>query len=194
MEEIRAQMSTIEDPRHPSYVKYALADILIIIMCGVLCGLDTLGDLVVYAKSKADFLRETFGIEKIPFKATFGRILSRVDGKQIGDVILDMLRERFGTMGEVIAVDGKAICSTARGENSHKALQILSTSPSVWLTSKTETILKAGTCISCTSVTGFPSLPITGLPCASSFCTSFFALNGAGASILMAFSPFFTLR
>ena len=52
-------MSTIEDPRHPSYVKYALADILIIIMCGmcgVLCGLDTLGDLVVYAKSKADFL------------------------------------------------------------------------------------------------------------------------------------------
>ena len=57
MEEIRAQMSTIEDPRHPSYVKYASADILIIIMCGVLCGLDTLGDLVVYAKSKADFLR-----------------------------------------------------------------------------------------------------------------------------------------
>ena len=57
MEEIRAQMSTIEEPRHPSYVKYALEDILIIIMCGVLCGLDTLGDLVVYAKSKADFLR-----------------------------------------------------------------------------------------------------------------------------------------
>ena len=127
MEEIRAQMSTIEDPRHPSYVKYALADILIIIMCGVLCGLDTLGDLMVYAKSKADFLRETFGIEKIPStKATFGRILSMVDGKQIGDVILDVLRERFGTMGEVIVVDGKAICSTARGENSHKALQILS--------------------------------------------------------------------
>ena len=50
-------MSTIEEPRHPSYVKYALEDILIIIMCGVLCGLDTLGDLVVYAKSKADFLR-----------------------------------------------------------------------------------------------------------------------------------------
>ena len=61
MEEIRAQMSTIEYPRHPSYVKYALADILIIIMCGVLCGLDTLGDLVVCAKSKADFLKETSG-------------------------------------------------------------------------------------------------------------------------------------
>ena len=62
---------------------------------------------MVYAKSKADFQRETFGIEKIPSKATLGRILSMVDGKQIGDVILDVLRERFGTMGEVIAVDGK---------------------------------------------------------------------------------------
>ena len=119
-------MLKIEDPRHASYVKHALADILIIIMCGVLCGLDTLGDLVVYAKSAGDFLRETFGIENIPSKATFGRVLSMVDGKQIGDAILDILRERFGASGEVIAVDGKAICSTAKGGNSRKALQILS--------------------------------------------------------------------
>ena len=36
MEEIREQMSAIEDPRHQSYIKYPLADILIIIMCAVL--------------------------------------------------------------------------------------------------------------------------------------------------------------
>lgn len=126
MEEIRERMSRIEDPRHPSYVKHRLADVLIIIMCGVLCGLDTLEDLTVYAKSKADFLREIFGIEKIPSKATFGRILSMVDGKEIGEAILDVLHERFGTSGEVIAVDGKAICSTAKGGNPHKALRILS--------------------------------------------------------------------
>ena len=60
-------MSKIEDQRHPSYVKYPLADILIIVMCAVLCGLDTLGDLVVYAKNKKDFLKKEFGIEEIPF-------------------------------------------------------------------------------------------------------------------------------
>ena len=119
-------MEKIEDPRHPSYVKYALADILIIIMCGVLCGLDTLEDLVIYAKSKAYFLREELGIEGIPSKATFGRVLSMVDGKQIGEAILDVLHSRFGTEGEVIAVDGKAICSTTKPGNSHSALQILS--------------------------------------------------------------------
>ncbi len=72
-------MGEIKDPRRPSYVKYALEDILVIIMCGVLSGPDTLGNLVIYANSKADFLREELGIEKVPSKATFGRILSMID-------------------------------------------------------------------------------------------------------------------
>lgn len=126
MEEIRAKLAGIEDPRHQSYVKYPLADILIIIMCAVLCGLDTLGDLVIYAKNRKEFFAKELGIATIPSKATFGRILSMVDGKQIGEVILDVLRSRFGTAGEVIAVDGKAICSTAKPGNPHSALQILS--------------------------------------------------------------------
>lgn len=126
MEEIRARMEEIEDTRHPSYVKYSLADILIIVMCAVLCGLDTLGDLVVYAKSKEEFLAKEFGIEGIPSKATFARVLSTVSGKEIGEAILDILRMRFGAVGEVIAVDGKAICSTAKAGNPHSALQILS--------------------------------------------------------------------
>ena len=54
MEELREKMSEIEDPRHPGYVKYPLVDILI--MCEVLSRLDTLGDLVIYAKSKQEFL------------------------------------------------------------------------------------------------------------------------------------------
>ncbi len=77
-------------------------------------------------EKQGGFFEEELGIEGIPSKATFGRILSMVDGKQVGEVILSVLRERFGTEGEVIAVDGKAICSTAKGRNPHSALQILS--------------------------------------------------------------------
>ncbi len=119
-------MSKIEDPRHASYVKYPLADILIIVMCAVLCGIDTLGDLVIYAENKQEFLRKELGIQSIPSKATFGRILSMVDGREIGKAIIDVMRERFGTGGEVVAVDGKAICSTGKSGNPHSALQILS--------------------------------------------------------------------
>ena len=126
MEEIRARMSEIEDPRHQSYVKYPLADILIIIMCAVLCGLDTLGDLVIYAKNREEFFVKELGIEKVPSKATFARILSMIDGKEIVEAIIDVLHIRFGTAGEVIAVDGKAIRSTSKSGNPHSALQILS--------------------------------------------------------------------
>ena len=126
MEEIRAKLSSIEDPRHQSYVKYALADILIIIMCAVLCGLDTLGDLAIYAKNREEFLTKELGIEKVPSKATFARILSMVDGKQIGEAIINILHDRFGTAGAVVAIDGKAICSTTKPGNPHSALQILS--------------------------------------------------------------------
>ena len=48
MDEIRARIATISDPRHASYIKHQLSDILLIIMCGVLSGLDTLGDLGQY--------------------------------------------------------------------------------------------------------------------------------------------------
>ncbi len=124
-------MSKIEDPRHPSYVKYPLADVLIIIMCAVLCGIDTLGELVIYAENRKEFFREELGIQDVPSKATFARILSIVDGGEIGKAIIDVMCERFGTGGEVAAVDGKAICSTGKAENPHSALQILS----VYLTS-----------------------------------------------------------
>ncbi len=126
MEKIRERMSEIKDSRHPSYVKYPLADILMIIMCAVLSGLDTLGDFVIYAKSKKEFLSKELGIEKIPLKAAFTRILSMVDSKEIGEAIVDVLRSRFGTTGEVVAVDGKTICSTSKPGNPHSALQILS--------------------------------------------------------------------
>lgn len=76
-------------------------------------------------KQERVFVKE-FGIEAIPSKATFARVLSCVSGKEIGDAVLDILRMRFGIAGEVIAVDGKAIRSTAKPGNPHSALQILS--------------------------------------------------------------------
>lgn len=54
-------MLKIEDPWHPSYVKHALADILIIIMCGILCGLDTLGTWWCTQKAREIFCEKHLG-------------------------------------------------------------------------------------------------------------------------------------
>ena len=77
-----------------------------------------------FAKNRSDFLKEHFGIEQIPSKSTMSRILSMVDGKALGQIILAKMQERCGNQGDVIAVDGKAIRSTAK-ENSTRTLQVI---------------------------------------------------------------------
>ncbi len=50
--------------------------------------MDTLGDLVIYAKSKAEFLSKELGIEGIPSKATFARVLKENQLSLLEDVRL----------------------------------------------------------------------------------------------------------
>lgn len=114
----------LEDPRHESYVIHRLEDVLTIVMCAVLCGMDDLCGIISFANNRADFLKEHFGIHQIPSKSTMSRILSMIDGKALGQIILAQMQERCGNQGDVIAVDGKAIRSTAKA-NSHRTLQIV---------------------------------------------------------------------
>jgi predicted transposase YbfD/YdcC len=123
---IRAKFSKIRDKRHRSYVEYPLIDVLILIMCAILCGLDQLEDIISYGKNKADFLKKAFGINKIPSKPTLSRILSMIDPEEVGEIIIEIMRENVKELGEIIAVDGKSIRSTARKGKPYSALQILS--------------------------------------------------------------------
>ena len=125
MEKIRAEFDKISDLRHQGYVEHKLTDVLIIVMCAVLCGLDKLGGIVLYAQKRTQFLAEQFGIEKIPSKATLSRILNMVDGEAVADAIIGIMRKIAGSKGKVLAVDGKAICCTAKEGQAHSALQIL---------------------------------------------------------------------
>lgn len=128
MDYIREKFREIEDKRHGSYVEHPLCDVLIIIMCSVMCGLDGLAEIVVLGEKRAKFFKRKFGIERIPSKPTFSRILNMIDGDEVGKVIIEIMRERakFTThLMNILAVDGKAIRSTAEKGKPESALQIL---------------------------------------------------------------------
>ncbi len=97
MEKMVQKFMNIKDPRHSGYIKYKLADVLSIIMCAVLCGLDDLEGLYVFAESNRSLWEERLGLTSIPSKATFGRILSVVDADAVGKTMSEILQERFGT-------------------------------------------------------------------------------------------------
>ena len=115
----------IEDTRHQSYIKHKLSDILTIVMSAVLCGLDELCDIVTFAENKAEFFKKHFGIEKIPSKPTLSRVLSIIDGQKVAEVMIEIMQTSIIENEKVIAIDGKAIRSTAKKNKSHSALQII---------------------------------------------------------------------
>jgi predicted transposase YbfD/YdcC len=110
-----SKFGQIEDKRFLPYVEHKLTDALILVMCGILSGLDELQDMILYGKNDAGFFRETFGIEKIPSKSTLTRIMNLVDGVVVAEIIVNIMRETLGVAGEVIAFDGKTIRATAKG-------------------------------------------------------------------------------
>lgn len=109
------KFAALEDSRFLPYVEHKLTDVLILVMCGVLCGLDELQDIVSFGKSDERFFKETFGIETIPSKSTLTRIMNFVNGDVVAEIIINIMRETLGISGDIVAFDGKTICSTTKG-------------------------------------------------------------------------------
>lgn len=125
MERIREKFAIIEDWRHSGYVIHKLADVLVVVFCAVLCGMSGLSEIHTYAEAHEEYFKQALGMEKMISRAELGRILAALDGDAVGRVMVDLLQERLGTTGNVVAVDGKAIRSTGQPGATHSALQIL---------------------------------------------------------------------
>ena len=105
---MQERFAVIEDPRQQGDVKHKLCDILTMVMCAVICGLDELGTVVTYIRNRATFFKENFGIASVPSKATFSRVLRMIDGEKVAKIMVNIMKEQLGERGEVLAVDGKA--------------------------------------------------------------------------------------
>jgi len=113
-EKIREYFSVIEDFRCPCDIEHPLTDVLILVMCAALCGIDEPEKIVEYGKNKQEFLTHRFNVRKTPSQSTLSRILAAVDGEAVGRIIVEIMYEMLGAAGEEIAFDGKTIRSTGR--------------------------------------------------------------------------------
>lgn len=115
----------IVDERCQCDVKHKLTDILILIMCATLCGIDTIADIVEYGEQKKKILSKNFGIDKIPSEATISRILNMVNAELLAVCIVNIMKEIIGETGNIIAIDGKAVCSTETMKSYKRGLRIV---------------------------------------------------------------------
>jgi predicted transposase YbfD/YdcC len=125
MKTIRERFEEIEDKRHGGYIEYNLAEVLILVLGAVLCGITALCDMMVYFENKLSFYTQHYGIEKYPSKPTLSRILNMIEGEKVAQIIVEIMRDSANELDKIVAVDGKAIRCTGKAGKPHSALQIL---------------------------------------------------------------------
>lgn len=102
--------SDIEDPRIDRQKLHALPDILFVVFSGVICGVDSWSDFVLFAESKLDFLRRYVPLENgIPSKNTFQRVITRINPEAFRSCFLKWVDDYEQEIGHTIAIDGKSL-------------------------------------------------------------------------------------
>jgi hypothetical protein len=103
----------IPDPRVVGRCDHVLVDIIMVAICGVLCGAESWSEVEEFGKSKERWLKQYLELPAgIPSHDTFGRVFRLLDAQAFQERFMRWVEETFDSKrGQVIAVDGK----TARG-------------------------------------------------------------------------------
>src|ERR1700677_880014 len=103
-------IKTIDDPRADN-ARHFLADILIVAMLSVMCGLDDYPGIVEYGRDEHDWLKTFLRLPHgIPSISTFRRVFAALKPSVLLDVMRRWSGELSGTLkGRQIAIDGKTL-------------------------------------------------------------------------------------
>lgn len=118
----------LPDPRVSGRCDHKLLDIIIIAVCGVLCGADSWVGIETVGKAKESWFREFLDLENgIPSHDTFGYVFAKIDHEEFQRRFVQWVEAVTQvTKGQVVAIDGK----TARGShdktNGKAAIHLLS--------------------------------------------------------------------
>ena len=121
---MRGEFGKIEDPRYENFVETKLIDVLIVIMCAVMCGWTRYEDIETYGKEKIMYLSEVYGVEKTPSDSMISRVLGAVNGEQVVEAVINIMRWCIQEEGELVHIDGKALRQTYHDDRAEK-LQIV---------------------------------------------------------------------
>lgn len=108
---IRVHFSKLEDPRLDRQKLHQLIDIIVIAICGVICGGETWVDIENYGKARIEWFKKFLELPNgIPSHDTFGRVFSLLNATAFEACFFDWVQAvNQVTGGQVIAIDGKEL-------------------------------------------------------------------------------------
>jgi len=122
----------LRDPRIDRTRRHEFIDLLMIAICGVLCGADSFVEMERFARSHSDwfasFLRLPAGI---PSHDTLARLFARLDPVALANTLNEWVRtsparSAADEQSEIIAVDGKCLRASFDRASGNRALHLIS--------------------------------------------------------------------
>jgi len=130
MKELQKAMEEVENESEHKGYWYRIRDVLTILICGMLCSLQTIDDIHEWSKSTPTrkLLGKKFKIGKIPCRAQFYNILGYVNPEKFNEVFIKWVKRVLceSVSGKTVAIDGKTICSTDKLTEDGSILHIAS--------------------------------------------------------------------
>ena len=125
---IAKHFGKIRDPRIDRTKWHKLMDILIIAICGVICGADSWVEIEMYGKSKLEWLKTFLRLPNgIPSHDTFGRVFAKLNPEEFEKSFLEWVKAIHElTEGQVIAIDGKQLRGSQDAPEGKAAIYMVS--------------------------------------------------------------------
>jgi predicted transposase YbfD/YdcC len=118
----------LPDPRVQGRCDHKLLDIIIIAICGALCGADSWVGIETVGKAKEQWFRQFLELEHgIPSHDTFGDVFAKIDSDAFQKRFIQWVESVFRvTQGQVVAIDGKTLRGSHDGAIGKDAIHLVS--------------------------------------------------------------------
>ncbi|GAC1408548.1 MAG: ISAs1-like element ISBthe4 family transposase [Ktedonobacteraceae bacterium] len=125
--DLESLFAQVEDPRMERTKLHRLRDIIILAICGILCGAEGWVEIEEFGKAKEAFFTELLALPNgIPSHDTFGRVFALLDPKQFEASFVQWVQGISQTVKGVIAIDGKTLRRSHDQSVGKKALHMVS--------------------------------------------------------------------
>ena len=117
----------LPDPRLDRTKRHQLTDILVITLCGAICGVDNWVEMERFGRAKQKWFRTFLDLPNgIPSHDTFGRVFAALDPEVFRKCFIAWVESlALVDVGEVIAVDGKTIRRSLDAASGKKPLHLV---------------------------------------------------------------------
>jgi predicted transposase YbfD/YdcC len=127
VQDLETIFAQVEDPRVERTKRHRLRDIIILAICGVICGAEGWAEIEEFGKAKEAWFTELLKLPNgIPSHDTFGRVFSLLDPKQFEASFLQWVQGITKSVKGVIAIDGKTLRRSHDENAGKKALHLVS--------------------------------------------------------------------